>query len=97
MKAFCEKCFKEVEVGPGARCPVCGRDLSEERKKSDRGDGDAGRMGIDTGKVVIALVVIALMTGLAWWFLKSMKPYDPSAGLPPVPQGLPAPEGPSDR
>ena len=55
MKAFCEKCFKDVEVGPGARCPGCGADLSEEGKRKGIAaekaivEGDEGWSPVEMG------------------------------------------------
>jgi hypothetical protein len=71
MKSYCEKCFKEVETGADGRCPGCGADLSEERKREQHeADREQAGLGVQLPwKLGIALgaLVLLVFAGIAWW------------------------------
>jgi hypothetical protein len=63
MKSFCDACLKDVDTGAGTRCPLCGGDLSEDRKRRIHAEARAaeeelhgGFRGTDALGLVMAVV-----------------------------------------
>lgn len=57
-KSFCEKCFKEVETGDGFRCPQCGADLSERRKRQEIESSREKAIELPWKKGIVAGVIV---------------------------------------
>ena len=72
MKAFCEKCFKDVEIDARHVCPGCGHDLSETRKgethRRDREHAAADRWFHVPWRLGIPLLAIPLALAAMFWF-----------------------------
>lgn len=66
LKAFCGKCFKEVEVAPGSKCPHCGTDVSEGRKRAEHEAARReGQMTLLEQIGIVCLAIGAMVTFIA--------------------------------
>lgn len=67
VKSFCEKCFKDVEVGPDSKCSGCGADLSEKSKIAAIESSRTSGIELPWGKGLIAGGALLVLIFIGVW------------------------------